>query len=115
MDDKRSIDVYANSMEDLKNALSTVPGWDVGEGSISAFEIGLIRGDDFINFRVKETSNGVEAHSVNIQPQDNDQAPDLAEDEIYKVYLALSSLPEDQNIGVSMNVSEQDIDKLAKL
>lgn len=115
MNDKRSIDVFANSIEDLKSALSTVPGWDVGAGSSSAYEIGLIRGDDFINFRVKETSNGVEAHSVNIQPQDNSQAPDLAEDEIYKVYQALTSLPEDQGIGVRMNVSEQDVDKLAKL
>lgn len=115
MDDKRSIDIYADSIEDLKNALSLVPGWDVGAGSDLHFEIGLTRGEDFINLRVKETSNGVEAHSVNIMPQDTTQAPDLAEDEIYKVYRALSSLPEDQRIGVRLNVSEQDVDKLAKL
>ncbi|WP_049101923.1 hypothetical protein [Klebsiella oxytoca] len=115
MDDKRSIDVYAGSIEDLKNALSAVPSWDVVAGSTPDFEIGLKRGDDFINFKVKETSYGVEAHSVNIMPQDTAQAPDLAKDEIYKVYQVLSSLPEDQGIGVRMNVSEQDVDKLAKL
>ncbi|HDX8835609.1 TPA: hypothetical protein RQO27_003407 [Klebsiella oxytoca] len=115
MDDKRSIDVYANSIDDLANALSTVPGWDVGAGSTPDFQIALIRGNDFINFRVEETQYGVKAHSVNILPQDTAPAPALAQDEIYKVYQMLSSLPQEYGIGVHINVSDQDVEKLSKL
>ncbi|MFJ5401192.1 hypothetical protein [Pectobacterium sp. 21LCBS03] len=114
MDDKRSIKISADSIDILKEALETVPGWQVGEGSTDYYLIGLWRDQDFINFRVEETPQGVEAYSVNIVPQDHAQAPSLVDDEIFKVYQAIKSLPEDSTIGIHLNVSEQDIQKLSE-
>ncbi|MGI8490012.1 hypothetical protein QWJ20_15955 [Pectobacterium sp. S5] len=115
MDDKRSIKISANSIELLTEALATVPGWEVGKGSTEYYPIGLWRDQDFINFRVEETPQGVEASSVNIVPQDHAPAPSLMDDEIFKVYQAIKSRPEDGTIGVHLNVSEQDIQKLSEI
>lgn len=116
MDDKRSIDVFAPNMDSLKQALEAVHGWEVKDGSTKDFPVGMWRDDDFINFRVQVTEYGVEAHSVNIMPQDYTGTPErIAEDEIYKVYETLKQLPEDMGVGVTFNPSEQDVEKLSKM
>jgi hypothetical protein len=114
--DKRSIEITARTMEELNETLASMPGWELGKGSTTDFPIALRRGDDYINFAVTKNEHDVTATSVNIFPQDQEAAPaNLAKDVIYAVYEHITKISDGSKVGVSLNVSEKDISKLASL
>ena len=114
--DKRSIEITTRTMEELNECLASMPGWELGNGSTRDYPLALRRGEEFINFAVTQNEHDITAISVNIIPQDHGDAPDnLAEDIIYKVFEHIKNSSDGSKVGVSLNVSEKDISKLAKL
>ncbi|MDN0106724.1 hypothetical protein QVN76_07440 [Yersinia rochesterensis] len=111
--DKRSIKITARTMEELNEALASMPGWKLSEGSTKDFPIALRRGEEFINFAVANNGHDVIATSVNIFPQDQSPAPDnLTEDVIFAVYEHIRKISDVLKVGISLSISEKDISKL---
>ncbi|MGC1020249.1 hypothetical protein WKH71_05230 [Pantoea agglomerans] len=113
--DKRSIELTARSMDDLEKCLSSIPGWELQQGTTRDFEYSLRRENEHINFKVTNNTYDITAISVNIYPQDQSKAPSkLSDDVIYQVYNYIVNNTDQTEVGINLNVSELDIHKLAK-